>query len=54
MVLANPVPVIVMAVPPAVEPEAGAMFVMVGAEIVVKLATAPEDHVPPTSVHAAT
>lgn len=55
--LLKSVPVIVMAVPPAVEPEAGEMLVIVGAERVVKLSTAPGDHVvplvPSTAVHAA-
>ena len=54
----NPVPVIVTLVPPAVEPVAGEIDVIVGAEgagaaLVVKLMTAPGVHVPSTLDHAA-
>ena len=51
---ANPVPVIVIAVPPEVEPEEGETLVMVGADVVVKLSTGPGVQVPATSTHAAT
>ena len=50
--LTNPVPVIVIAVPPSVEPEEGEVVLIVGAETVLKLRTVPGDHIPPTLVHA--
>lgn len=51
--LLNSVPVIVMAVPPAVDPEAGLALVIVGEETVVNCTIEPGDQVPPTSVQAA-